>query len=107
MKKTKFIYSLVSLCSIFLTACGNSGETSSSGSGEISSSGYTGLGMGGNAEEDQVETVDTSEFVSFMEEISAIERYSYEITSNVSGSEGHVIDYFTPLAWYEDNLEDE
>ncbi len=110
MKKTKLFYTLACLLALSLSSCGgtsSSVESSSSvDSSDSPSTGYTGLGMGGNADEDQVESVDTSEFVSFMEEVSTITRYSYEINSYVSGSEGHFIDYVTPSAWYEDDIDD-
>ncbi len=113
MKKSRFIYTLALIAAVSLSSCGNSTSSSSEESSssesstQESSAGYTGLGMGGNADEDQVDTIDTSDFENFMAEIATIEKYSYEITSYVSGSEGHFIDYITPTAWYEENYENE
>lgn len=60
-------------------------------------------GLEGNAEEDLVEGQDPTILKNLFLKVANESYYSYEVTSTVTGSETHFINYFTPYAWYEEN----
>lgn len=60
-------------------------------------------GLEDNAELDKVTTQDVQTVRDILKKASFITTFSYETTVNVTGSESHFVDYYTPHAWYEDN----
>lgn len=100
MKNKKILsFSLLSL--MMLASCGGSScPTSCESLNPIPS--ISG-GLEGNASNDKVEHVSVEHLYEVLYKASRVKKYSYEITSNVRGSEGHFINYITPYAWYEEN----
>lgn len=115
MKKS-LILSLSLIASLSLASCnGNNSSSlppsSDSTSSETSSTGNSSdqtsssrEGLEGNQSADQV----TAQTIDGLKELligaSKLTKYSYDITSTVSGNEGHFVDYFDEDCWY--NLDD-
>jgi len=85
MKKHSITLSLLSL---LITSC---------------SSSSTLFGLEGNASEDKVEKKDSKELIELLTNASKIEKYSYETSVSIVENPSHFIDYFSPLAFYEEN----
>lgn len=83
------------LCSLLLASCSNGTS--------VVKNPYEEMGLEGNAAQDQVAVTSSDSLKNLLQKASTLTKYSYEITSNVVGSEGHFINYFTPHAWYEEN----
>ena len=107
MKQNYLSYLLISL--LILSGCNNNTSTSqnennnnSSTSVIIKSPNEDG-GLEGNQEDDQVEKQGAEVLKTFLEKVSKVTTYTYDITSKVIGNEGHFVNYFTTNAWYEEN----
>ena len=102
MRKIKQILALTFVSTILLTSCNNSSNTSSTSN--INDILNNVNGLEGNQDEDDVTNQSIEGLQQLLFKVSKKTRYSYEVTSTVSGSEGHFIDYFEDNCWY--NLDD-
>lgn len=98
MKKIKKILSLVFVSSILLTSCNN--NSSSSQTSNVDDILNNGEGLEGNEDQDLVFNQSIEGLQELLYKVSKITKYSYEVTSTVSGSEGHFTDYFDTNCWY-------
>ena len=109
MKKNYLTYLLSSL--IILSGCNV--NTSSSSSNKIENISSTVIikspnedgGLEGNQKDDEVVKQDAEVLKKFLEKCAKVTNFTYEVTSKVTGSESHFVDYFTERAWYEENDE--
>lgn len=99
MRKINKLLTLAFASSLLLPACSTDSKSTSL---NILNNGN---GLEANESEDQVVNQSIAGLKELLKKVSKINRYSYEITSTVSGSEGHFIDYFEDNCWY--NLDDD
>ncbi len=99
MKKVKKILSLLFVSSILLTSCDNN-NSSSITSSTLDDILHNGEGLEGNQDQDLVFNQSIEGLQQLLYKVSQVSKYSYEVTSTVSGSEGHFTDYFDTNCWY-------
>lgn len=109
MKRNKIIISLALLSLLSLTSCGNGTSiTTPSDKTDKKPIDYnSGRGLEGNQDADDI--IDDSDSVlnGFLNGVSGVSRYSYEVTSTVQNNEGHFTDYFDSKCWYNLDHEDD
>lgn len=109
MKRNKIIISLALLSLLSLTSCGNGTSiTTPSDKTDKKPIDYnSGRGLEGNQDADDV--IDDSDSIlnGFLNGVSGVSRYSYEVTSTVQNNEGHFTDYFDSKCWYNLDHEDD
>ena len=107
MKKNYLAYLLTSL--MLVSGCdANLSSTSSNVNNNISNeviikSPNEDGGLEGNQEDDKVEKQDSEVLKTFLTKCAKVKKYTYEVTSTVTGNETHFINHFEENAWYEEN----
>ena len=107
MKKNYLAYLLTSL--MLVSGCNaNLSSTSSNVNNNISNeviikSPNEDGGLEGNQEDDKVEKQDSEVLKTFLTKCAKVKKYTYEVTSTVTGNETHFINHFEENAWYEEN----
>ena len=99
MRKIKQLLAVVFVSTILLSSC-NQQNNSSSTNKNINDILNNGNGLEGNQGLDEVENQSVEGLQQLLFKVGKITRYSYDVTSTVSGSEGHFVDYFENNCWY-------
>ena len=104
LKKTT-ILTLAALSVLSITGCNSQATPDERPSVDLSVS--ENGGMGKNENQDTVNNEDVGSLLDILNFAATCKTYSYSQKVNVGQTNSEFVDYFTPNAWYEDNLTNE
>ena len=104
LKKTS-ILTLAALSVLSITGCNSQVAPVERPSVDLSVS--ENGGMGKNENQDTVNNEDVGSLLDILNFAATCKTYSYSQKVNVGQTNSEFVDYFTPNAWYEDNLTNE